>query len=62
MYGQNTAQYLLPEVQILDFKEALIFAFLGVLRMRGEINVLRSVTGATKDSCSGVIHWPENPI
>jgi len=45
-----------PESILVEFKEALIFAFLGVLRMRGEINVLRSVTGASSDSCSGGVH------
>ena len=44
-----------PEEEIIDFKEALAFAFLGVKRIRGEVNVLRSVTGATSDSCSGVM-------
>ena len=37
----------------VDFKEALIFAFLGVLRFRGEANALKSVTGAIRDNCSG---------
>jgi len=45
-----------PESTLVEFKEALIFAFLGVLRMRGEIIVLRSVTGASSDSCSGGVH------
>ena len=45
-----------PDVAIIDFKEALVFAFLGVLRWRGEVNTLRSVTGASRDACSGVIH------
>jgi anhydro-N-acetylmuramic acid kinase len=44
-----------PPRQIIEFKEALVFALLGVLRMRGETNVLKSVTRATRDSCSGVI-------
>lgn len=47
---------IIPEEELVDFKEALIFAFLAVLRVREEVNVLSSVTGARKDHCSGVIH------
>lgn len=47
-----------PDSRLISFKEALIFAFLGVLRLRGEVNVLRSVTGAKRDSSSGVVHQP----
>lgn len=56
-------QYHLPNIQIiipnnktLEFKEALIFALLGVLKLRNEINVLSSVTGAKMDHSSGVIY------
>lgn len=45
-----------PGEGLVGFKEALVFAFLGVLRMRGDVNVLRSVTGAECDSCSGTVH------
>lgn len=54
----TSAQIVIPDSQLIDFKEALIFAFLGVLRFRNETNVLRSVTGARQDSCSGVVHLP----
>ena len=47
---------IIPDKKTIEFKEALIFAFLGVLRMRNEINCLKSVTGAFTDSCCGVIH------
>jgi len=51
---------VIPENKILEFKEALIFALLGVLKIRGEINVLSSVTGAKKDHSSGnIFHQKE---
>ncbi len=45
----------IPDDTLINYKEALIFAFLGVLRWRNEINCLSSVTGASRDSSSGVI-------
>ena len=48
-------QIIIPDAKILEFKEALIFALLGVLKMRGEVNVLASVTGAKHDHSSGVV-------
>jgi anhydro-N-acetylmuramic acid kinase len=47
---------VVPEKKIVDFKEALIFAFLGALRMAGESNALASVTGAGRDSVGGAIY------
>ena len=47
---------IIPENKILEFKEALIFALLGVLKLRGEINVLSSVTGAKIDHSSGYVY------
>ena len=46
---------VIPERQIIEYKEALIFAFLGLLKLEGKTNVLCSVTGAESDSCSGRI-------
>ena len=47
---------VLPSEQLIEYKEALIFAFLGVLRYREEINCLSSVTGAGKDHTGGCIY------
>ena len=49
-------EIIIPDRKTLEFKEALIFGFLGVLKLRGEINVLSSVTGAIHDHCSGKIY------
>ena len=48
---------IIPDKKILEYKEALIFALLGVLKLRNEINVLSSVTGASKDHSSGNIFY-----
>ena len=48
-------QIIIPEAKILEFKEALIFALLGVLKLRNETNTLASVTGAKKDHSAGTI-------
>ncbi len=50
----NHIVMVVPDVRILGFKEAIVFGFLGVLRIRGEVNVLSSVTKAKLDSCTGV--------
>ncbi len=47
--------WVVPAKELINFKEALIFAFLGLKRWRGEINCLASVTGASRNHCSGGI-------
>lgn len=49
-------KFVVPEPKIVSFKEALIFAFLGTLRWRNEVNSLSSVTGSMKDNCGGAIY------
>jgi anhydro-N-acetylmuramic acid kinase len=56
----SEAEFIIPESQLVEYKEALIFGLLGVLRERNQVNCLRSVTGANKDHCSGKILWPES--
>jgi anhydro-N-acetylmuramic acid kinase len=48
----------IPDHLLIDYKEALVFALLGVLRIRNEVNCLASVTGAKADSCCGVVYLP----
>ena len=45
-----------PEAELIEFKEALIFGFLGVLKLEGKPNCLSSVTGAVHDHSSGMIY------
>jgi len=53
----SSAQIIIPDNKIVEFKEALIFAFLGVLRLRQEPNCLSSVTGSLKDNVGGAIYF-----
>jgi anhydro-N-acetylmuramic acid kinase len=46
----------IPDAKTIEFKEALIFALLGVLKLRGDVNVLSSVTGSKHNHSSGFIY------
>lgn len=52
----TTATIVIPEPNLVNYKEALIFAFLGVLRVRNEINVLKSVTGSRQNHVAGALY------
>ncbi|WP_430411913.1 anhydro-N-acetylmuramic acid kinase [Kordia sp.] len=45
-----------PNAELIEYKEAIIFGFLGILRLRDEVNCLKSVTGATKNHSSGKVY------
>lgn len=49
------AEIIIPDKEIIDYKEALIFALMGVLRINNSINVLSSATGSPYDHSSGII-------
>jgi anhydro-N-acetylmuramic acid kinase len=55
-YAKNSIEQ--PTKELIDFKEALLFAFLGLLKINNQINCLKSVTGARKNHSSGVIFYP----
>ncbi len=52
------ATVVVPPKKIIEFKEALIFALMGALRVNHKTNVLCAVTGAKRDSSSGVVYLP----
>jgi anhydro-N-acetylmuramic acid kinase len=54
----SKTELIIPNKEIIDFKEALIFGFLGILRWRNEINVLKSVTGSRTNNVGGCIYNP----
>jgi len=52
---EDKASCVIPSEKMISYKEALIFAFLGLLRWMNKTNTLKSVTGAKYDSSGGVI-------
>ena len=50
--------WIFPDKDLIDFKEAIMMAYLAYLRLQKMPNVLASVTGAKKDTVNGVIYWP----
>lgn len=54
-YLDPSFKLVIPEPYLIEYKEAIIFALMGWLRVHSKINVLRTVTGATRDTSSGKI-------
>lgn len=54
---KTQAKITIPSNQLIEFKEALIFAFLGVLRLEKQTNILASVTGASRNNIGGCIYY-----
>lgn len=53
-----SGEIIIPSRQTIEFKEAIVFGFLGVLYLEKIPNALSSVTGAIKDTVGGVLHIP----
>jgi len=54
--AKTSYEIVIPEPILIEMKEALIFAFLGVLRMLEQPNILNKVTGAKQASISGALY------
>ena len=54
----TTCKICIPEKAIINYKEAIVMAFIGVLRIENKANILSSVTGAIKNSISGAVYIP----
>ncbi|MCH3883112.1 anhydro-N-acetylmuramic acid kinase [Tenacibaculum aquimarinum] len=52
-------EIIIPSKELINFKEALVFAFLGLLRVDNQVNCLMSVTGAKRNHSSGEIFEPK---
>jgi len=51
-------EIIIPSKEIIEFKESIIFGFLGALYLQGHTNILNSVTGSLRNSTGGVLHIP----
>ncbi|MCB8964154.1 MAG: anhydro-N-acetylmuramic acid kinase [Bacteroidales bacterium] len=54
---KSKKEVIIPDTLTIDFKEALIFAFLGVLHFEQSNGALTSVTGAYNDSICGCLYY-----
>jgi anhydro-N-acetylmuramic acid kinase len=55
--AHTSVQCVVPDAFTVNYKEALIFAFLGLLRWHVSTNTLATVTGAERNSIGGAIYW-----
>ncbi|MBR4787266.1 MAG: anhydro-N-acetylmuramic acid kinase [Bacteroidales bacterium] len=53
---------VVPDARTVDYKEALVFAFLGLLRLQEENNCLNSVTGSISNNCGGAVYLPAKAL
>ena len=53
-----TGDIVVPDEETIDFKEAIVFAYLGYKYLSNEANTLSSVTGAERSLSAGVLHKP----
>jgi anhydro-N-acetylmuramic acid kinase len=52
----SDAEFILPNEKLIQYKESLIFALMGVLRINNQTNIFKTYTGASSDSISGSLN------
>ncbi len=55
-YAGAQIELILPDINTIQFKEAIIFGFLGLLRMQNIANAKSTVTGASIDTIGGALY------
>jgi anhydro-N-acetylmuramic acid kinase len=58
MAAHTSVRFIIPDNKTINFKEALVFALLGLLRMQSRPNCLSTVTGASRNVSSGAVYLP----
>ena len=53
---ESNSKIVIPDIKTINYKEAMIFGFIGLLKFRNEVNCYNSVTGAKENSIVGVIN------
>ena len=49
-------ELVVPDIETVNFKEAIVIALMGALRVENKVNCLCSVTGASVDTVGGVLY------
>ena len=55
LLAEDNIEIVVPDEKLVQYKEAVIMALIGLLRWREEANVLASVTGAKQNSIGGAL-------
>lgn len=54
--SHSDAEFIVPDSKLVQYKEALIFALMGVLRVENKDNIYKTFTGASSNSISGSLN------
>jgi anhydro-N-acetylmuramic acid kinase len=52
----SEAEFIVPDAKLVKYKEALVFALMGVMRVENQVNIIKTFTGAKSNSISGALN------